>query len=64
MYSSINYILLSGILEKVTHHSYENLIKNTYIKKLGLSNTVFYWDISKIDIYRLQFHIQKIPKDI
>ncbi|WP_279096788.1 serine hydrolase domain-containing protein [Lactobacillus taiwanensis] len=47
MYSSINYILLSGILEKVTHHSYENLIKNTYIKKLGLSNTVFYWDISK-----------------
>lgn len=46
-YSSINYILLSGILEKVTHHSYESLVKNTYIKKLGLSETEFYWDIPK-----------------
>lgn len=46
-YSSINYILLSGILEKVTHQSYESLVKDTYIKKLGLSETEFYWDISK-----------------
>lgn len=46
-YSSSNYILLSGILEKVTHHSYESLVKETYIKKLGLSETEFYWDIPK-----------------
>lgn len=46
-YSSINYILLSGILEKVTHRSYEKLVKDTYIKKLHLTNTEFYWDIPK-----------------
>ncbi|MDY5068719.1 serine hydrolase domain-containing protein [Lactobacillus johnsonii] len=46
-YSSGNYILLSGILEKVTHRSYESLVKETYIKKLGLSETEFYWDIPK-----------------
>ncbi len=46
-YSSSNYILLSGILEKVTHRSYESLVKETYIKKLGLSETEFYWDIPK-----------------
>lgn len=47
VYSSINYILLSGILEKVTHRSYERLVRDTYIKKLGLSATEFYWDIPK-----------------
>ena len=46
-YSSANYILLSGILEKVTRRSYENLVKDTYIKRLGLSETEFYWDIPK-----------------
>ena len=36
-----------AFLEKVTHRSYEGLVKDTYIKKLGLSETEFYWDIPK-----------------
>ena len=31
----------------MTHRSYESLVKETYIKKLGLSETEFYWDIPK-----------------
>ena len=43
-YSSINYVLLSGILEKVTNQSYESLFKETFIKRLNLKNTAFIWN--------------------
>ncbi|QNQ84402.1 D-alanyl-lipoteichoic acid biosynthesis protein DltD [Lactobacillus sp. PV037] len=43
-YSSINYVLLSGILEKVTHQSYESLFNETFVKKLKLENTAFIWN--------------------
>lgn len=46
-YSSINYVLLSGILEKVTHKTYEELFNETFIKKLKLKHTAFIWDGDK-----------------
>ena len=63
VYSSINYILLSGILEKVTHRSYENLVKDTYIKNwvcLKLSFIGIFLRISKL---RLQSLIQRALRD-
>lgn len=43
-YSSINYVLLSGILEKITHQSYQSLFNETFVKRLNLKNTAFIWD--------------------
>ena len=43
LYSSLNYVLLSGILEKVTHSSYENLFTKTFITPLHLKHTAFMW---------------------
>lgn len=42
-YSSLNYVLLSGILSKVRRESYEQLFNQTYIQGLGLKHTAFYW---------------------
>ncbi|WP_365936768.1 serine hydrolase domain-containing protein [Lactobacillus sp.] len=46
-YSSINYVLISGILEKVTNQSYESLFNETYVTKLGLKHTAFVWSSAK-----------------
>ncbi|MBP2058284.1 D-alanyl-lipoteichoic acid biosynthesis protein DltD [Lactobacillus colini] len=42
-YSSINYVLISGILEKITNKSYEDLFNQTFVKRLGLKHTAFIW---------------------
>lgn len=46
-YDSINYVLLSGILEKVTNKTYEKLFEETYTKRLNLKHTAFAWESSK-----------------
>lgn len=40
-YSPVNFNLLSGILEKITGKSYQELFTETYIKKLNLKHTIF-----------------------
>lgn len=42
-YDSFNYVLISGILEKITHKTYEQLFTATYIKPLALKHTAFAW---------------------
>lgn len=42
-YADVNYVLISHILEKVTHKSYEKLFAQTYTKPLKLKNTRFIW---------------------
>lgn len=46
-YSAINYVLLCGILSKLTHKSYEQLFRQTYIKPLKLKRTEFLWSSRK-----------------
>ncbi len=41
IYSCINYVILKGIIEKVTQDSYENLFNKLIKGKLGLKNTFF-----------------------
>lgn len=43
-YNSLNYIYLSGILEKVENSSYEKTFRKYYIQPLKLKHTNFYWD--------------------
>lgn len=40
-YTPVNYVLLAGISEKLTHRSYRQLFTRTYIKPLGLKQTRF-----------------------
>lgn len=40
-YTPVNYTLLAGISEKLTHRSYQQLFTSTYIKPLGLKQTKF-----------------------
>lgn len=43
-YSSLNYVYLSGIVSLVYHKSYEQVVRDTYIKPLHLKETAFVWD--------------------
>lgn len=45
-YNSLDYVLLCGILSQVTHKTYEQLFRQTYIKGLNLKHTGFLWDSS------------------
>lgn len=40
-YQAINYVLLEGIISKVTKQSYQEYINNTFLKPNGLSNIKF-----------------------
>lgn len=42
-YQPINYVLLTGIVEKVDHQSYEKIFTKTFIKRLNLKETAFIW---------------------
>lgn len=44
MYQPANYIVLVGILMKITHQSYQTLVENQYIKPLHLTHTRFAYD--------------------
>lgn len=44
-YNNTNYILLAGIIRKVTNQSYEANFVNRIVRKLGLTNTYLYQDI-------------------
>lgn len=44
-YNNTNYILLAGIIRKVTGKAYSTNVKNRVIKPLGLKHTYFYDDI-------------------
>lgn len=44
VYNSLNYIYLSGILEKVDNESYEQIFNKTYVQPLELKHTDFYWN--------------------
>lgn len=41
-YSNLGYCVLGLIIEKVTQRSYQEYIKETFFKKLGMRNTTFY----------------------
>ncbi|WP_416202892.1 serine hydrolase domain-containing protein [Lactobacillus sp. PV034] len=43
-YQPINYVLLAGIIEKITHQSYESNFEKIFIKGLKLKQTAFVWD--------------------
>jgi Beta-lactamase class C and other penicillin binding proteins len=45
-YQAINFNLLSGILEKMTGKTYQQLFTETYIDKLNLKHTIFAYDYS------------------
>lgn len=44
-YNNTNYLLLAGIIIKISGQSYENNFNNRIINKLGLANTFLYQDI-------------------
>lgn len=46
-YQPINYVLLTGIVEKVNHESYEKLFIKTFVKPLKLKETAFIWSKDK-----------------
>lgn len=46
-YTSVNYVYLCGILTQLTHKSYEQLFRDTYIKPLHLKQTEFLWSSKK-----------------
>lgn len=50
-YQPINYVLLAGIIEKVTHKSYQENFNERIGKKLGLKHTAFVWSkrVNKIN---------------
>ncbi|GFZ26479.1 serine hydrolase domain-containing protein [Lactobacillus corticis] len=43
-YTSLNFVLLSGILSQTLGKSYEQLYQEEFIKPLGLKHTIFAWD--------------------
>lgn len=43
-YNSLDYVLLCGILSQVTHRSYEDLFRQTYVNRLHLRHTGFLWN--------------------
>ncbi|KRL63005.1 serine hydrolase domain-containing protein [Lactobacillus psittaci] len=47
-YSTLNYVLLSGIVAKVNHTSYEKLVEKYFIKRLKLKHTAFVWSKARI----------------
>ncbi|MDO4912837.1 MAG: D-alanyl-lipoteichoic acid biosynthesis protein DltD [Lactobacillus sp.] len=51
-YTSLNYVLLSGILSKLTHKSYEKLFTQTFIDRLNLKNTEFLWNLNQNDNFQ------------
>ncbi|PIO84253.1 serine hydrolase [Loigolactobacillus backii] len=44
-YQAVNFNFLSGILEKITHQSYQQLFYGQIIKKLRLKHTAFAYDL-------------------
>lgn len=42
-YTAVNYVYLCGILSKLTHRSYEQLFRQTYLEPLNLSHAEFLW---------------------
>lgn len=48
MYSTVNYVYLSGVISKVEHQSYENVLRETFINKLHLKDTAFIWKNKKL----------------
>lgn len=53
-YETINYAILSNILEKVTNKSYQDLFTDTYIKGQKLNSTAFVWD-DQNELNRINF---------
>ena len=46
-YQPVNYMILSEVMEKVTHQTYQQLFNKYYIKKLDLKETEFGYDKPK-----------------
>ncbi|MCI1943302.1 MAG: D-alanyl-lipoteichoic acid biosynthesis protein DltD [Lactobacillus sp.] len=44
VYSPVNYLVLCGVISKVSGRSYESLFKEQFIHKLNLRHTAFLWD--------------------
>lgn len=49
-YQPANYVVLVGILMKVTHQSYQTLVENQYLKPLHLTQTRFAYDPNEQDV--------------
>lgn len=45
IYASVNYALLSGILSKIYHESYAEMVKDYYIEPNHLKRTKFYYQV-------------------
>lgn len=50
VYSPVNYLILCGVISKVSGRSYESLFKEQFINKLHLRHTAFLWDKAADDI--------------
>lgn len=57
-YTPANYVLLAGIVEKITGQSYETLFKRDYIDRLHLKHTVMAYQIEPAMNYASGYDIQ------
>ena len=58
-YSSMGYILLAVIAEKITGKSYGQLIKERIAKPLGLKNTGFTYYTEKLREFAVSYHLRR-----
>ncbi|WP_125768808.1 serine hydrolase domain-containing protein [Lapidilactobacillus wuchangensis] len=49
-YQAVNYVLLVGILEKVTKKSYHDLVMKNIVKRLKLEQTAFSYELTDYDL--------------
>lgn len=49
-YQAVNYVLLAGILEKVTKKSYHDLVMKNIVKRLKLEQTAFSYELTDYDL--------------
>ncbi|KRN24466.1 Beta-lactamase class C related penicillin binding protein [Lacticaseibacillus camelliae DSM 22697 = JCM 13995] len=57
-YTAVNYVLLVGIVEKVTGQSYEALFKQAYIDRLHLKQTVMAYHLRPTMNYASGYNVQ------
>ena len=60
-YQPVNFVLLSGIIQKVTHQSYYEYLKKAIQKPLNLKNTYFFQDMKKHEFQQAQgYHFSEV----
>jgi D-alanyl-lipoteichoic acid biosynthesis protein DltD len=66
VYSPVNYVLLCGVISKVSGRSYESLFKEQFINKLHLQHTAFLWDAdtANINLATSYGYVQSAKRDL